>query len=292
MQNNLDETQVHKPPVLLVTDKVRHVKNIEVDNFLYLKSIVPADKHGHIKITIPSPTMLHFRSGRKGISGSAYPSLDDFFADVATAYRQEIEALYTAGCRYLQFDDTNLAYLTDPKMRADATARGEDVDALPSKYAKLINACFANRPEDMVIGIHLCKGNFKSQFFASGSEEGYAPVAKALFGELNVDAYFLEWEDERSGKDFSALSGNLSRDKTVVLGLVSSKISEMEAKDLLIKKLHEAGQQVPGGLEQLAISPQCGFSSTHHGNAITEETQYAKLELCKAVAEDVWGKAQ
>lgn len=185
--------------------------------------------------------------------------------------------------------DTNLAYLTDPKMREEAAARGEDVDALPSRYAKLINACFANRPSDMVIGIHLCKGNFKSQFFASGSEEGYAPVAKALFGELNVDAYFLEWENERSGKDFSALSGHLSPHKTVVLGLVSSKLADMEDKATLVAKLKDAARQVPGGIDQLAISPQCGFSSTHHGNALDKQTQYSKLELCKAVAEEVWG---
>ncbi|CAO1631065.1 unnamed protein product [Parajaminaea phylloscopi] len=288
--NNLEADDHHKPPTLLVTGPVRHVKNIEVDNFLFLKSIVPADKHHQIKITIPSPTMLHFRGGRKGIDAKAYPDLDDFFADVAAAYRQEIEALYAAGCRYLQLDDTNLAYLTDPKMRAEAAARGEDVDSLPSRYANLINSCFANRPADMVIGIHLCKGNFKSRFFASGSDEGYAPVAKALFGELNVDAYFLEWEDERSGKDFSALSGHLSENKTVVLGLVSSKVSDMEDRQVLIRKLHEAAKQVPGGLSQLAISPQCGFSSTHHGNSITEETQYAKLQLCKSVAEEVWGR--
>lgn len=289
VRNSLDNANGHVPPTLLVTGKVRHVKNIEVDNFLFLKSIVPAEKHHQIKITIPSPTMLHFRGGRKGISEEAYPNLDDFFADVAAAYRTEVDALYGAGCRYAQLDDTNLAYLTDPKMRQEASARGEDVDSLPSKYAKLINACFANRPADMVIGIHLCKGNFKSQFFASGSEEGYAPVAKALFGELNVDAYFLEWENERSGKDFSALSGNLSANKTIVLGLVSSKVADMEDKAVLVQKIREAAKQLPGGLDQLSISPQCGFSSTHHGNSITEETQYAKLELCKAVAEEVWG---
>ena len=234
--------------------------------------------------------MLHFRGGRKAINEEAYPDLDQFFADLAEAYRQEVEALYAAGCRYLQLDDTNLAYLTDPKMREAAKGRGEDVDALPSRYAKLINASFANRPEDMVIGIHLCKGNFKSQFFADGSEDGYAPIAKALFGELNVDAYFLEWEDERSGKDFTALAGHLSKEKTVVLGLVSSKLATMEAKATIIAKIRDAAQHAPGGLNQLALSPQCGFSSTAHGNAIKEDDQYAKLRLCKEVAEEVWGK--
>lgn len=157
----LESSGKHVPPTMTVTGKIRHSKNIEVDNFNYLKTLVPAEQHGNIKITIPSPTMLHFRGGRKGISEEAYPDLDDFFADLAAAYREEVQALYDAGCRYLQLDDTNLAYLTDPKMRQDAAARGEDVDALPSRYAKLINASFANRPEDMVIGIHLCKGNFK-----------------------------------------------------------------------------------------------------------------------------------
>ncbi|PWN23274.1 UROD/MetE-like protein [Microstroma glucosiphilum] len=285
----LESSGKHVPPTMTVTGKIKHSKNIEVDNFNYLKTLVPAEQHANIKITIPSPTMLHFRGGRKGISQEAYPDLDDFFADLAAAYREEVQALYDAGCRYLQMDDTNLAYLTDPKMRQDAAARGEDVDALPSRYAKLINASFANRPEDMVIGIHLCKGNFKSQFFAAGSEEGYAPIAKALFGELNVDVYFLEWEDERSGKDFSALAGHLSENKTVVLGLVSTKLATMEDKAALVAKIHDAAKYAPGGLKQLAISGQCGFSSTHHGNAITEEDQYKKLRLLKEVAEEVWG---
>lgn len=288
-KNSLEQQQGSVPPTLAVVDKIKHTENIEVANFEYLKSIVPAELHSHIKITIPSPTMLHFRGGRKAISESAYPDLNDFWADLAAAYRAEIQALYDSGCRYLQLDDTNLSYLTSRAMRADAAARGEDVDALPSLYAKLINASIANRPDDMVVGIHLCKGNFKSRFFAETSEDGYAPVAKALFGELNVDCYFLEWEDERSGKDFTSLGGYLSPNKTVVLGLVSSKFADMEDKATLVAKLKDAAQYLPGGLDQLAISPQCGFSSTHHGNAITEEDQYAKLKLCKEVAEEVWG---
>lgn len=274
---------------MVVSGKIGHPHNIEVDNFLYLKSIVPAEKHNCIKVTIPSPTMLHFRGGRKAISQDVYPHLDEFFQDVALAFQAEVDALYKAGCRYLQIDCTDLAYLTDPKMRQDAVERGEDLEALPSQYVSLINASFANRPDDMVIGIHLCKGNFKSKFFAEGSQEGYKPIAKALFEELNVDVYFLEAEDERSGKDFSAMKGYLSENKTLVMGLVSSKLATMEDKKVLVDKIRDAAQYTPRGLEQLAISPQCGFSSTHHGNAITVEDQYKKLRLCNEIAEEVWG---
>lgn len=288
-KDSLAQKEGNVPPTMVVKGKIGHPYNIEVENFKYLKSIVPAEKHNHIKITIPSPTMLHFRGGRKAISEEAYPDLSEFFEDVSKAFRDEVAALYEAGCRYLQIDCTDLAYLTDPKMRQDAVDRGEDIDALPSQYVSLINASFANRPKDMVVGIHLCKGNFKSQFFAAGSEEGYKPIAKALFGELNVDAYFLEAENERSGKDFSALQGHLSPNKTVVMGLVSSKLADMEDKAALIAKIKDAAQYTPRGLEQLAISPQCGFSSTHHGNAITYEDQYKKLRLCNEIAKEVWG---
>lgn len=288
-KDSLAQKEGNVPPTMVVKGKIGHPNNIEVENFKFLQSIVPQDKHHQIKITIPSPTMLHFRGGRKAIDEAAYPNLDDFFIDVAAAFRAEVEALYQAGCRYLQIDCTDLAYLTDPKMRQDAIDRGENIDSLPSQYVSLINASFANRPKDMVVGIHLCKGNFKSQFFAQGSEEGYKPIAKALFGELNVDVYFLEAENERSGKDFSALQGFLSPNKTVVMGLVSSKLADMEDKATLVAKIRDAAQYTPKGLEQLAISPQCGFSSTHHGNAITFEDQYKKLRLCNEVAKAVWG---
>ncbi|CEH18694.1 hypothetical protein CBOM_05413 [Ceraceosorus bombacis] len=295
-KNSLEQQEGHIPPTLAVVGKIKHERDIEVDNFEFLKSIVPRAQWNGIKVTIPSPTMLHFRGGRKAIDEQVYPDLDDFFQDLAAAYRAEIDALYKAGCRYLQL----LAYLTDPKMRADAAARGEDLATLPHRYAELINKAIQSRPQDMLVGIHLCKGNFKSQFFAAGSSEGYAPIAEALFGKLQVDAYFLEWEDQRSGVDFSVLGARpagenarpyLDASKTVVLGLVSSKVGKLEDKEELKRKLHDAAKFAPAGLEQLAISPQCGFSSTVHGNSITSDEQYAKLRLCKEVAEEVWGSA-
>ncbi|KAN0061869.1 hypothetical protein ACQY0O_005863 [Thecaphora frezii] len=287
-KNTLEQQEGRVPPTLSVTGKLHHPTNIEVANFEYLKSLVPVDQHRQIKITIPSPTMCHFRGGRAAISQEAYPDLEEFFADLAACYRQEIDALYAAGCRYVQLDDTNLAYLTDATMRKGAEERGEDLDKLPHDYARLINASLASKPADMCAAIHLCKGNFRSQFFAQGSEEGYNPIAEVLFQELNVDAFFLEWENERSGKDFSALR-HLPATKTVVLGLVSSKLAELEDSEALIQKVKEAAGHVLLGKEQLAISPQCGFSSTVHGNNITHEDQFKKLALCADIAEAVWG---
>ncbi|TKY89054.1 hypothetical protein EX895_001585 [Sporisorium graminicola] len=291
-KNTLEQKEGRVPPTLSVTGKLKHTHNIEVDNFKYLKSLVPEDAVKRIKITIPSPTMCHFRGGRAAISEEAYANLDEFFSDLAQVYRTEIDALYAAGCRYIQLDDTNLAYLTDQTMRSQAQSRGEDLATLPHDYARLINASLASKPADMVAAIHLCKGNFRSQFFAQGSEEGYNPIAEVLFQKLNVNAFFLEWEDERSGKDFSALA-HLPPNKVVVLGLVSSKFATLEDKQVLINKIHDAAKQVKGGagLHQLAISPQCGFSSTVHGNEITPESQFAKLGLCRDVALQVWNDA-
>lgn len=288
-KNTLEQKEGRVPPTLSVTGKLKHTGNIEVDNFLYLKSLVPQSEVKRIKITIPSPTMCHFRGGRAAISTEAYPDLDGFFSDLAAVYRTEIDALYAAGCRYIQLDDTNLAYLTDQTMRSQAASRGEDLEKLPLDYARLINASLASKHADMVAAIHLCKGNFRSQFFAQGSEEGYNPIAQVLFQQLNVNAFFLEWEDDRSGKDFSALQ-HLPPNKLVVLGLVSSKFATMEDQQTLIDKIHQAANQVIGqnGLNQLAISPQCGFSSTVHGNEITNETQFHKLALCRHVAHQVW----
>lgn len=286
-KNTLEQKEGRVPPTLSVTGKLRHTGNIEVDNFLYLKSLVPEAEQHRIKITIPSPTMCHFRGGRAAISSEAYPDLEGFFSDLAAVYRTEIDALYSAGCRYIQLDDTNLAYLTDQTMRSQAASRGEDLEKLPLDYARLINASLASKPADMVAAIHLCKGNFRSQFFAQGSEEGYNPIAEVMFQKLNVNAFFLEWEDSRSGKDFSALR-HLPENKVVVLGLVSSKFAKMESKEELVRKVQEAGKEVKGGVKQLGISPQCGFSSTVHGNEITKETQFEKLALCRSVAEEVW----
>ncbi len=269
-----------KPPVLSVTGKLKHVKDIQVADFNYLKSIVTQTP----KVTIPSPTMIHFRGGRKSIDINSYPDMDEFFADLAAAYRQEIDHLYAAGLRYLQLDDTNLAYLCDPKMRAAAAERGEDPNELPRTYAALINSVIDNRPADLTVGIHLCRGNYRSTWFAEG---GYEPVAEILFNEINVDRYLLEYDDERSG-DFAPLRF-VPKHKKVVLGIVSSKKRELESMDDLCKRIDEAAQYTL--LENLCVSPQCGFSSTHHGNDLTHDDQWKKLELVVNTAMKMWGEA-
>ncbi len=266
------------PPQLSVTGKLKHVRNIQVDDFNFLKSVTTQTP----KVSIPSPTMVHFRGGRKAIAIDAYPDMDEFFEDLAECYRAEIDALYDAGCRYIQLDDTNLAYLCDPKMRAAAKERGEDPDELPRTYSALINSVIDNRPSDLTVGIHLCRGNYRSTWFAEG---GYEPVADILFNNINVDAYFLEYDDERSG-DFAPLRF-VPKDKMVVLGIISSKIADLETEESLITRIKEAAQYMP--LENMCISPQCGFSSTHHGNALTHEQQWKKLELAVKTAKTVWG---
>ena len=266
------------PPVMHVTGPVRHVRPIQVADFQFLQAATARTP----KVSIPSPTMLHFRGGRAAISQEIYPDLETFFDDVATAYRQEIRALADAGCRYLQLDDTNLAYLCDPKLRAGVEARGDDPAELPHRYARFINAALADRPPGLTVCVHLCRGNFKSAWVAEG---GYEPVAEALFNELQVDGYFLEYDDARSG-DFSPLRF-VPAGKRVVLGIVSSKTSEMERPDDLARRIDEAARFVP--LDQLALSPQCGFSSTVHGNQISREVQAAKLRLVVDVARQVWG---
>jgi 5-methyltetrahydropteroyltriglutamate--homocysteine methyltransferase len=266
------------PPVMSVTGKVAHVRPIQRDDFAFLASVTSRTP----KVSIPSPTMLHFRGGRAAISTEAYPDLDRFFDDVAAAYRAEIRSLAAAGCRYLQLDDTNLAYLCDPEMRRGVSARGDDADELPRRYARFINAAIADKPAGMTICVHLCRGNFKSAWVAEGS---YEPVAEVLFNELAVDGYFLEYDDERSG-DFAPLRF-VPRGKRVVLGLVSSKVGALESADELARRIDEAARYAP--LDQLALSPQCGFSSTVHGNDITPEVQAAKLRLVVETALKVWG---
>jgi 5-methyltetrahydropteroyltriglutamate--homocysteine methyltransferase len=266
------------PPVLHVNGQVKHVRPIQVQDLEFLKSTTRRTP----KVSVPSPTMLHFRGGRAAISAEAYPDLDVFFDDVAAAYREELRALAAAGCRYLQLDDTNLAYLCDPKMREGVKARGDDPAELPRRYTRFINAALADRPAGMTICIHLCRGNFRSAWVAEG---GYEPVAEALFGDLQVDGYFLEYDDARSG-DFSPLRF-VPRDKRVVLGLVTSKAAAMEEPSDLARRIDQAARFLP--LDQLALSPQCGFSSTVHGNEITRDVQIAKLELVVATAREVWG---
>lgn len=267
------------PPRLSVTGKLRHVEDIQKADFEFLKSLTSQTP----KVTIPSPTMVHFRGGRKAIDIEAYPEMDEFFEDLAQCYRDEINSLYQAGCRYIQMDDTNLAYLCDPKLREGARERGDDPDQLPRAYAALINSVIDGRPEDLTVAVHLCRGNFRSAWVAEG---GYEPVAEVLFNELNVDAYFLEYDDERSG-DFSPLRF-VPDNKTVVLGLVTTKVPELESRQALIQRVKEAEQYVP--LENLCLSPQCGFSSTVHGNEISEDDQWAKLELVIETAREIWGE--
>jgi 5-methyltetrahydropteroyltriglutamate--homocysteine methyltransferase len=268
------------PPVMRVTAKVTHAKDIQRADFDYLASCVGAGATP--KVTIPSPTMLHFRGGRAGISREAYPELDPaFYDDVAAAYGDELRSLYAAGCRYVQMDDTNMAYLCDEKMREAARARGDDPNELPHRYAGFINKVVARKPAGMTLAMHLCRGNFKSTHAASGN---YEPVAEALLSEMNLDAYFMEYDDDRSG-DFRPLRF-LKPGKTVVLGLVTTKFGQMESKDELKRRIDEAAKYAP--LDQLALSPQCGFSSTVHGNNIAVEAQRAKLRLVVEVAADVW----
>jgi len=279
-----DGTEELAPPVMRVVDKVRHVKDIQRADFEYLKGQVELHAPGCTpKVTIPSPTMLHFRGGRAGISREHYPELDpQFYDDVANAYGDELRSLAAAGCTYVQMDDTNLAYLCDERMREAARQRGDDPNELPHRYAWFINKVVAQKPPGMTLAMHLCRGNFKSTHAASGN---YEPVAEALLSEMNLDAYFLEYDDDRSG-DFRPLR-YLKPGKTVVLGLVTTKFGEMESKDALKRRIAEAAKHAP--LEQLALSPQCGFSSTVHGNNIAVEAQRAKLRLVAEVAAEVWG---
>jgi len=266
------------PPRVTVTGKLGHKRDIQVADYQFVAS--HTDRLP--KVCIPSPTMAHFRGGRAGIDIHSYPDLDVFFEDLAQAYRDEIAHLYAAGCRYIQLDDTNLAYLCDPRMRQGAIDRGDDPDELPRTYAALINAAIRDVPDDMTTAVHLCRGNYKSTFFASG---GYEPVAEVLFNELAVDAYFLEYDDERSG-DFAPLRF-VPSDKTVVLGLVTSKTPELEPVDDLMSRIDDASQYVD--MSQTCLSPQCGFASTMEGNKLTEEEQWAKLRLVTSTAERIWG---
>lgn len=278
-----DGTLSLAPPVMQVTGPVRHVRPIQRADFEFVRQHLAGGSVA--KVTMPSPTMLHFRGGRAGISRAHYPQLEPaFYDDVARAYAAELASLAEAGCRYVQFDDTNLAYLCDARMRAAARERGDDPDELPHRYAAFINRVVALKPAGMTLGIHLCRGNFRSTHAASG---GYEPVAEALFREMNVDAYFLEYDDDRSG-DFRPLRF-LPAGKVAVLGLVSSKSGRMESPDAIRRRIDQAARYAP--LAQLALSPQCGFSSTVHGNDITLDAQRAKLALVVEVARRVWDDA-
>jgi 5-methyltetrahydropteroyltriglutamate--homocysteine methyltransferase len=268
-----------EPPGLRVDGKLARPGDIFVDHFRFVRSVARAMP----KITIPSPSTMHFRGGRKAIDEKAYPDMAGFYADLARVYAEEIAALGAAGCRYLQIDEVNLAYLCDPKLRDQVRNNiGEDPATLPRTYARLINDAIAARPPGMRVCMHLCRGNFQSAWVAEG---GYDPVADVLFNEIAVDGYFLEYDDPRSGS-FEPLR-LVPKGKTVVLGLVTTKLPELESKDELKRRIDEAARYVP--LEQLALSPQCGFSSTVEGNKVTLDDQIGKLRLVVETAREVWG---
>ena len=234
------------------------------------------------KMTIPSPSSMHFRYGRDAVPQSIYPSMDDFYRDLGEVYRKTVRAFADAGCRYLQLDEVNFAYLCDPALREKVTARGEDPALLPSIYAGMINAAISDIPDDMTICMHLCRGNFQSTFVASG---GYEPVAETLFNTIKVDGYFMEYDTGRAG-GFEPLRF-VPKGKTVVLCLVTSKCGMLESRDELRRRIDEAAKYVP--LDQLALSPQCGFASTEEGNVLAEDEQWAKLATIVELADEVWG---
>jgi 5-methyltetrahydropteroyltriglutamate--homocysteine methyltransferase len=234
------------------------------------------------KMTIPSPSVLHFRGGRRAVSAEVYPDMAEFYRDLGSTYAMAVKAFAGAGCRYLQLDETNLAYLCDPEQRRMLSDRGDDPAALPGIYADLINAAIATRPPEMAITMHLCRGNFRSSWIAEG---GYEPVAEILFNQIGVDGYFMEFDTERAG-GFEPLRF-VPKGKTVVLGLVTTKVGQLESKDDLKRRIDQASKFLP--LDQLALSPQCGFASTEEGNLLAADEQWAKLAEIVELARDVWG---
>jgi len=264
-----------QPPIPSITGKVGCSRPIMVSDFSYLKENTTQTA----KFTIPSPAMLHLRGGRSSISTAAYPDLDAFWADTAAAYRKAIRHLGDAGCTYLQLDDVSFSYLCDPKIRDACRRNGDDPAQLPRTYADAISAALRDRPAGMTVTMHTCRGNFKSRWVASG---GYETVAEAMFS-ADVDAFFMEFDSERAG-GFEPLR-HLPKGKKIVLGIMTSKTPELESKEFLIGRIKEATKFV--ALENLCLSPQCGFSSTHHGNSLTEDEQWRKLERVVEVARDV-----
>ena len=268
------------PPSLHVDGKVGLSRTIFGDAFEYLRSC--ASDRQTPKLTIPSPSMVHYRGGRAAIDGELYPDLDEFWGDLTAAYREQVRRLGELGCTYLQFDDTSLAYLNDPEQREHVREIGGDAEHQHEAYIRHINEALADRPEGMAVTTHMCRGNFRSSWVAEG---GYDFVAEALFGELAVDGFFMEWDDARSG-GFEPLRF-VPEGKVVVLGLVTTKRGELEDRDVLRRRIDEASRHVD--IEQLCLSPQCGFSSTVEGNALTREQQADKLRMVVEVAEEVWG---
>lgn len=265
---------------LAVDAPVRLEETVFGDDFTFLAGVVEPPVTA--KLTIPSPSMVHYRGGRAAIDPAVYPDEDQFWADLSAAYAEQVRRVAELGCRYLQLDDTSLAYLNDPAQRQLLTARGDDAEHQHLRYIRQINAAIADRPAGLAVTTHMCRGNFRSSWAAEG---GYDFVAEALFSELAVDGFFLEYDDERSG-GFAPLRF-VPPGKKVVLGLVTTKRGALESKDTLKRRIDEAARHVP--LDQLCLSPQCGFSSTVEGNALTYEEEVAKLRLVAEVAEEVWG---
>lgn len=250
-----------------------------LEDFRYLKSISGGAEP---KMTIPSPSVLHFRGGRKDIDAAVYPDLADYFDDLATTWRDAIRAFYDAGCRYLQLDDTVWAYLCSDEQRQQVRERGDDPDELAKIYARVLNKALEGKPADLTIGLHVCRGNFRSTWISSG---GYGPVAEVLFGTVKVDAFFLEYDNDRSG-DFAPLRFVRPGHQKVVLGLITTKNGELENPEAVKARLKEAAQYV--ALEQICLSPQCGFASTEEGNSLTDAQQWQKVKLVTGIAAEVW----
>ena len=267
------------PRAFAVVGKLRHSRPIELENFKFVK----ANTRRTPKQTMPSPTML-LRGGRAAVSREAYPDLAEFHADIARVYQEELAQLGEAGCSYVQLDDTNFAFLCDPKLAETYRRDGYDLARLPGQFAGLINAAIAKRPAGMTVGIHICRGNSVGQWAARG---GYEPVAEVLLSQVAVDAYFLEYDDERSGGFEPLRHLPKGSPKRIVLGLVSSKTPVLESKDALKRRIEAAAKVVP--LENLCLSPQCGFASTFRGNPVSEDVQRRKLERVVEVATEVWG---
>jgi 5-methyltetrahydropteroyltriglutamate--homocysteine methyltransferase len=270
---------VFTPPSMRVGARLHLERTIFGDDFAFLRDTVTTAVP---KLTIPSPSMVHYRGGRAAIDATVYPELDGFWADLTAAYRDEIARLGELGCRYLQLDDTSIAYLNDPRQREHIARIGGDPDHQHEAYVRHLNEAIAGRPDGMRVTTHMCRGNFRSSWFASG---GYEYVAEVLLNELAVDGFFMEWDDERSG-GFEPLRF-LPRGKVVVLGLVTTKVGELEQRDEIKRRVEEAARFAD--VEQLCLSPQCGFSSTVDGNDLTIEQQAAKLRLVVEVAREIWG---
>jgi 5-methyltetrahydropteroyltriglutamate--homocysteine methyltransferase len=276
--HNADGDIEFTPAALHIDGKLGVSETIFGRDFEFLKSIAGGSTP---KLTIPSPSMVHYRGGRAAIDESVYPDMDGFWNDLTAAYREQVRRVGELGCTYLQFDDTSLAYLNDPKQREMIAAQGSDAEHLHEAYISHINEALSERPEGMAVTTHMCRGNFRSSWVAEG---GYDFVAEALFSNLEIDGFFMEWDDARSG-GFEPLRF-VPKDKIVVLGLVTTKRGELESRDLLLRRIEEASQYVD--VDQLCLSPQCGFSSTVEGNVLSREQQADKLRLIVEVADEVW----